>query len=1378
MGYYRASNGTHTIFVLILLLAIFGFVPHEQANAVGPPSSNAEEFAYARVFSAKIPDELDASVDELKAIAREQGSEEVLMFLESDGPEKQAERWIIRLGSEEYGYPPGLTVKARSHLARQKQLGALQMKGRGRATTAIAEQNARLQWVLPESVRSPLLCDIYEDSKLAAVNTIHERLSPSGKQHWPSFIHIRLPQRNWSIVQVFEYLDERPEGLSSVQEGPPQELPQEPRGSLPPGRISTKASRSEDTESVVASGATTNVKTEPASFSTFWPEWGFESSYDTGWKPRHSPVQFRFEADAAAWLCASVWGGEFRLEYDTSNPDDANLMLNGSGQGDLEMNFGVEAKTRGRVNVDLGMKEVDFKFNIPYAPNFDLRCYDFNSFEGYFPSPDNPVRVADSIEPQTLFSAPVTGIPKIADVTVNLKAEMEISAEMWAESITTGPVPGDANSAQEYCKFTPVCDLCDVNVGEHGDYLALADYDEHLEMQMVLTFYPDICVEVEVFIYEWDYCVSTFALPWKLALGTVDLDFSHRLNFVPSYDLVITSSYGAISDPAPAVHPNNVNQITLDCAPGELPVAATHTWNDTNAPLRVDVNAVTVTDPNYEFDYWILDGDGDNPISDSNYVVEFDSGSNDMFHTLHAVFYRAKATEPFPDDRMDKTGKLPTLSWWAGEHAVWHDVYFGTDYDQVSNADTNAEVYMGPQPLADASFDPCEYFGDLGDCVMYHWRVDEVNDSHPDSPWTGRTWSFRTVGCCASEPWPVEDAPDEPRNVRLIWKKGACVTTTGGHHLYLGTDYDDVNEADTSTAGLVHNGPVDANSYQIPEGERASLLPTTYYWRVDEVNDTYESRVTDPWKGPVWQFTAGHVVVDDFERYDTEVNKVEGTWTAGLGRPGVVSGANIVLETNADYVHGGQQSVRYDYDNNQPDLNYFSEIEANTVGAKAVAAEIGGDWTACNTKALVLQFYGEPNKPLNGDEWMYVALQDNISVWAEKCDKKASDVNEVNLDLQKFEGHVNLANITKIYIGFGDPSKLFPINPLDPLLPGGTGTVWFDDIRLYPPRCRPEMSRFDGGDFDGDCFVDFKDHTIIGWDWLKSDLDVQPLPPPHYYNSDPNLLVEYTFDSDCSDTSGNAYNGALWGDAYVSGGVLHLGGSGNVYVDPPDFNEVNPFDGSSDFSISIAFRTSEPGILISSTRNNDSFSHPMAVFVTDTLSRKGTVVRAAVVCGNYYVNTVAGDDKEVNPLDNEWHHAAVTYDANTNTHCLYIDGNSIWKGQFDPCIPHIEQDVVCIGNSLNSDFPDVNTAGGFDGDINSVRIYNRVLLPDEVCYLANEARGCQGLSCYYKLISPANIVDHVYDVNGPERRTKQVNFRDYDVMAENWLSTILWPPSQ
>ena len=50
---------------------------------------------------------------------------------------------------------------------------------------------------------------------------------------------------------------------------------------------------------------------------------------------------------------------------------------------------------------------------------------------------------------------------------------------------------------------------------------------------------------------------------------------------------------------------------------------------------------------------------------------------------------------------------------------------------------------------------------------------------------------------------------------------------------------------------------------------------------------------------------------------------------------------------------------------------------------------------------------------------------------------------EFNIDLQTFADQgVNLANVNTIALGLGNRN-----NPLA----GGSGTMYFDDIRLYPP---------------------------------------------------------------------------------------------------------------------------------------------------------------------------------------------------------------------------------------------------------------------------------------------------------------------------------------
>ena len=84
----------------------------------------------------------------------------------------------------------------------------------------------------------------------------------------------------------------------------------------------------------------------------------------------------------------------------------------------------------------------------------------------------------------------------------------------------------------------------------------------------------------------------------------------------------------------------------------------------------------------------------------------------------------------------------PLLRWSPGDKAAKHDVYFGTDAQAVAAAGTTtANLYQGRQALGATSFDP----GPLDWGKTYYWRIDEVNDASPDSPWSGPVWSFTTA---------------------------------------------------------------------------------------------------------------------------------------------------------------------------------------------------------------------------------------------------------------------------------------------------------------------------------------------------------------------------------------------------------------------------------------------------------------------------------------------------------------------------------------------------------------------------------------------------------------------------------------------------------
>jgi len=99
------------------------------------------------------------------------------------------------------------------------------------------------------------------------------------------------------------------------------------------------------------------------------------------------------------------------------------------------------------------------------------------------------------------------------------------------------------------------------------------------------------------------------------------------------------------------------------------------------------------------------------------------------------------------------------------------------------------------------------------------------------------------------------------------------------------------------------------------------------------------------------------------------------------------------------------------------------------------------DWTQEGVGVLSLWFYGDA---ANAAEQMYVAL--NGSVLVNHDNPNAAQIGawmEWTIDLQKFASQgVNLANVNTITIGFGDKNNLQA---------GGSGLVFFDEIRLYRP---------------------------------------------------------------------------------------------------------------------------------------------------------------------------------------------------------------------------------------------------------------------------------------------------------------------------------------
>ncbi|MHC4322915.1 MAG: PA14 domain-containing protein [Planctomycetota bacterium] len=299
----------------------------------------------------------------------------------------------------------------------------------------------------------------------------------------------------------------------------------------------------------------------------------------------------------------------------------------------------------------------------------------------------------------------------------------------------------------------------------------------------------------------------------------------------------------------------------------------------------------------------------------------------------------------------------------------------------------------------------------------------------------------------AGRPRPANGAVGAKMPAVLTWYPGDFAAS---HEIYFGTDKDAVLNANAASPEYKGTTALGSESYEA--GELA--LDTTYYWRIDEVNNLNPD---SPWKGGVWSFDTGDfLVIDDFEDYDVLDNQIWFSWHDGLGyapygnNPGYAgngTGSAVGNETawnplEENIVHGGLYSVPFFYDNNKQNFANYSEIEK--------ILSYPRDWTGQGVAELSLWIYGNPD---NDPEPMYVAVTDSAGqpavVVNDNSNAAQNDTwTEWVIPLQSFaDKGVNLTDVDKIAIGFGTRGNL--------TTPGGSGSVFVDDIRLYQARSAP-----------------------------------------------------------------------------------------------------------------------------------------------------------------------------------------------------------------------------------------------------------------------------------------------------------------------------------
>jgi hypothetical protein len=98
-----------------------------------------------------------------------------------------------------------------------------------------------------------------------------------------------------------------------------------------------------------------------------------------------------------------------------------------------------------------------------------------------------------------------------------------------------------------------------------------------------------------------------------------------------------------------------------------------------------------------------------------------------------------QARKPDPADGATDVYFKPVLSWTSGKFAATHDVYLGTGFEDVNNADgANPLGVLVSQGQTESTYTPAQL--DFGQ--TYYWRIDEVNAAPNSTIYKGEIWSF------------------------------------------------------------------------------------------------------------------------------------------------------------------------------------------------------------------------------------------------------------------------------------------------------------------------------------------------------------------------------------------------------------------------------------------------------------------------------------------------------------------------------------------------------------------------------------------------------------------------------------------------------------
>jgi hypothetical protein len=489
-----------------------------------------------------------------------------------------------------------------------------------------------------------------------------------------------------------------------------------------------------------------------------------------------------------------------------------------------------------------------------------------------------------------------------------------------------------------------------------------------------------------------------------------------------------------------------------------------------------------------------------------------------------------RANAPSPASGATGTKLTPILKWNPGDYTVSHEVYFGTDPNAVKNADKSSPEYKGKKALGDESYNP----GKLDWFTIYYWRVDEVNDLNPDSPWIGNVWNFTTGDFILIDDF--EDYDAEENQIWYSWHDGLGYGAPGTEPYYAGNGtgaaVGDESTASYTEETIVHGGhhsmpfTYDNNKQGFAKYSEVELtLTDTRDWTEEGVTELslwfrgYPASTGSFVEGPTGTYTMTGSGSDIWAVNGVEADEFHFAYKmlsgAGSITAKVVSVSNtnawakagvMIRETlNPDSAHafacitpGNGVAMQYrpstggtsvNYNQTGVAAPYWVKVERSISGLFTVSQSANGtSWqpvtgavaqtipmatnvyiglalTAHNASATCQAVFSNVTTAgnvtgqwahqdigilSNDPEPLYVAVSNStgnpaVVVDGDPAAAQVDTWTEWVIPLSAFSDQgINLTNVDGIAIGLGTRGNM--------TVPGGSGKIFIDDIRLYRPN--------------------------------------------------------------------------------------------------------------------------------------------------------------------------------------------------------------------------------------------------------------------------------------------------------------------------------------